>query len=138
MNRSDSQKLAVLRLGEARILLQHGKYHGAYYLADYAVECALKACLAKRTKKFDFPLEPSVVRDCYTHSFKELLKVAELTSQKESDNKANPRLEANWAIANQWKETRRYGLSTKREATDLLDAIADEPDGVLPWIKRHW
>jgi HEPN domain-containing protein len=45
MNRFDSQKLASLRLREAKALLAAGFPEGAYYLAGYAVECALKACL---------------------------------------------------------------------------------------------
>lgn len=55
MNRDDLQKLARLRLREARALLDRDLYPGAYYLSGYVVECALKACIAKSTKKFDFP-----------------------------------------------------------------------------------
>ena len=90
MTRSDFQKLALVRLSEAKLLLRHRKYDGAYYLAGYAVECALKACLAKRTKKYEFPPEPAAIRNYYTHSYHDLLKVAELTAQRDYDNKANP------------------------------------------------
>lgn len=139
MTRSDFQKLAMVRLSEAKLLLRHRKYDGAYYLAGYAVECALKACLAKRTKRCEFPPPPGVVKDFYyTHSYKDLLKVAELTAQQGLDNKSNPTLAANWGIVYQWKETRRYESSTKTQATDLIEAIGDDPDGVLPWIKRYW
>jgi HEPN domain-containing protein len=51
MNRTDLQQLAELRIKEARILLDGDSYSGAYYLAGYAIECALKACIAKRTKE---------------------------------------------------------------------------------------
>ena len=139
MTRSDFQKLAIVRLSKAKLLLRHRKYDGAYYLAGYAVECALKACLAKRTERYEFPPPPGVVKDFYyTHSYKDLLKVAELTAQRDLDNKSNPMLEVNWGIVYQWKETRRYASSTKTQATDLIEAIGDDPDGVLPWIKRHW
>lgn len=47
MNRSDFQDLAQIRLAEAAALLQAERFDGAYYLAGYAVECALKACIAK-------------------------------------------------------------------------------------------
>jgi HEPN domain-containing protein len=33
------------------VLLEAGLYAGAYYLAGYAVECALKACIAKKTAR---------------------------------------------------------------------------------------
>jgi hypothetical protein len=41
MNRADLQQIAELRLQEARTLLTGGFPDGAYYLAGYAVECAL-------------------------------------------------------------------------------------------------
>lgn len=47
MNRSDFQKLTELRLTEANALLGAKCYEGAYYLTGYAVECALKACIAQ-------------------------------------------------------------------------------------------
>ena len=46
MNRSDFQQLADVRIDEAAVLFAQGKYDGAYYLAGYAVECGLKACIA--------------------------------------------------------------------------------------------
>jgi HEPN domain-containing protein len=51
MNRADLQQLAELRITEAKVLLDNGFYAGAYYLAGYAVECALKACIAKLTNR---------------------------------------------------------------------------------------
>ena len=46
MNRADFQRLADVRIDEAGVLLAAGRWSGAYYLAGYAVECALKACIA--------------------------------------------------------------------------------------------
>jgi HEPN domain-containing protein len=43
LNRRDFQELALVRLNEAKVLLDAGHFDGAYYLAGYAVECALKA-----------------------------------------------------------------------------------------------
>jgi HEPN domain-containing protein len=48
MNRTDLQTLARLRLTEAKVLLRAGQHAGAYYLAGYVIECALKACVAKQ------------------------------------------------------------------------------------------
>lgn len=45
MNRVDFRQLAGLRIAEAKVLLDNNLYAGAYYLAGYAVECALKACI---------------------------------------------------------------------------------------------
>ena len=65
MNRAGFQHLAELRLREAEALLAAGLPDGAYYLAGYSVECALKACIAKRTREHDFPEKES--KDFYIH-----------------------------------------------------------------------
>ena len=49
VDRKDLQELSKVRLKEATALLKLGLFDGAYYLAGYAVECALKACIAKGT-----------------------------------------------------------------------------------------
>lgn len=49
VDRQDLQELSRVRLKEATALLKLGLFDGAYYLAGYAVECALKACIAKAT-----------------------------------------------------------------------------------------
>ena len=46
VNRWEFRELATLRLAEAKALLDAGLPDGAYYLAGYAVECGLKACIA--------------------------------------------------------------------------------------------
>jgi HEPN domain-containing protein len=47
--------LAEARLADAKVRLKNRRYDGAYYLAGYAIECALKACIAGRAKRHDFP-----------------------------------------------------------------------------------
>jgi len=83
--RKDFKALANLRVEEAGVLLANGKFHGAYYLAGYAVECALKACIAKRTKRFEFPAKPEHVHRLYTHKLMELMKLADLETLLETD-----------------------------------------------------
>jgi hypothetical protein len=55
MNRLTFQQLAETRLLDAKALFQAGRFDAAYYLAGYVVECALKACIAKKTREHDFP-----------------------------------------------------------------------------------
>jgi HEPN domain-containing protein len=74
-SRNDFQRLAELRLIEARFLLDAGFSDGAYYLAGYAVECALKACIAKGTHQYDFP-DKKLVEKSYTHDVEKLLDAA--------------------------------------------------------------
>jgi len=45
VNRSEFQELVEVRLADADTLIKQGRYDAAYYLAGYAVECALKACM---------------------------------------------------------------------------------------------
>ena len=71
MNRIEFQEIAELRLKESRALLAAGLPDGAYYLAGYSVECALKACIAKRTQEHDFPEQKRAI-DSHTHDLRDL------------------------------------------------------------------
>ena len=55
VDRKELQDLSKIRLREAAALLQLGLFDGAFYLAGYAVECGLKACIAKGTRRGEFP-----------------------------------------------------------------------------------
>ena len=88
MNRKDLHKLADLRIEEARVLLNKGCcYAGAYYLAGYSVECALKACVAKQIRKHDFP-DRKLIQDSYTHDLNKLLGLAGVRREYENRAKA--------------------------------------------------
>src|SRR5690349_4329055 len=110
MVRKDFQKLARQRLQDANVLLRAGCSSGAYYLTGYAVECALKACIAKKTLRCEFP-DKELAGKCHTHELTELLATAGLKLQYDKDIKIDPRLEANWAMAKDWKVTTRYSLA---------------------------
>ena len=65
MNRLEFQQLAEVRVREAEALLAVGLWDGAYYLAGYAVECALKACilrLVEQTAKHREALDEEAAR----------------------------------------------------------------------------
>lgn len=132
--RKDFQLLAELRVKEARVLLANGRELGAYYLCGYAVECALKACIAKTTKRSQFPPKPDTVRKMYTHNLLDLAELAGLKNQL--DRTANTRLAANWAIVKDWTEQSRY-VRSGLNGTDMYEAVTGA-DGVFPWIKTHW
>jgi len=106
---------------------------GSYYLAGYAVECALKACLAKATKRHEFP-DLSRARDTHTHSLNKLMLLAGLTGLIPG----NSRLSRHWEIVQQWSETSRYSTTSFENARDLLAAVTDSTDGILTWLKRFW
>jgi len=103
MNRSDLQRLSRIRLREARILLNNRSYEGAYYLLGYAVECAFKACIARRTRRYDFPDRKFAV-DIYTHDLSKLLNLSGLEPEHRRESIRNPIFELNWTIVKDWSE----------------------------------
>jgi hypothetical protein len=137
MNRTDLQNLANERIVEAKILLDAGKWTGAYYLAGYAVECGLKACIANLFKSEDFP-DKSFTDKCYIHDFEKLIVLAGLRTSLDLDRTANLRLATNWGTVSVWRESSRYEQKSQADAQDLYDAITTDPDGVLPWLRLRW
>jgi HEPN domain-containing protein len=125
-------------LKDAQALLEKGCYSGAYYLAGYAVECGLKACIAKQTRKFDFPPEPATIREIYVHNIETLLKSAGVKRAFDEDVKKDKKLEVNRAVVTRWNERSRYEEHTETEARDLYDAVTDKRHGVLQWISQRW
>jgi hypothetical protein len=134
--RKDFQDLAKLRADEATVLTNNRKQQGAYYLAGFAIECALKACIAKRTKRHQFPLGRDYVNEVYQHNLEGLLKVANLEKKLEEEMKRNPGFAVNWGVVKDWDVERRYDL-TGLKGSDMVTAVT-APDGVLQWIKQHW
>jgi HEPN domain-containing protein len=137
MNRTGLQQLAEMRLHEARALLDAGFPDGAYYLSGYAVECALKACIAKRTSEHDFP-EKKLVNESHTHNLTELMRLSQLAPTLKTAMQVNSRLESDWITVQDWSEASRYERWALSDALSLLDAIESQTGGLLPWIKLHW
>jgi HEPN domain-containing protein len=119
-------------------LLDNGAYDGAYYLCGYAVECALKACIARRTQRHDFPPPRRVVERMYTHDLGELLIQSGLRDEFEAAMRADPDLDDNWSIIRDWSEESRYGRRERAAAEALYAAVADRRHGVLRWFRRYW
>lgn len=137
MNKTELETLAVIRIKEAEILLDVHCYQGAYYLAGYALECTLKACIAKQVKEFDFP-NKQLANDSYTHNLTKLLTTAGLKQKLAEEENQNKEFKLNWAIVIEWSEESRYKLSiTKQEAQDLFNAITDDESGILLWLKKY-
>jgi HEPN domain-containing protein len=137
IKRSDLRGLALMRLKESQLLLKGGYWSGAYYLAGYAVECALKACIAKATERYEFPDKRRVDKS-YTHKFEDLLGVAGLARQLGNAENPDTRLASNWALVKQWSPEARYELHSETDATALLEAVQNRKDGILSWLKKHW
>jgi hypothetical protein len=138
VNRSDFQELAELHLQHAKALLNAQLYSGAYYMCGYVVECALKACICKRTKEFDFYPHPKVVQNAWSHKAADLIRVAGLNEEVDNERRNDKELDVNWSIVEDWSEASRYDPHRQHEAEDLLAAVDDPEHGVLECIRRHW
>lgn len=138
LNRIAFQELARIRRQEARALVRAKMPAGAYYLAGYAVECALKARIAKATRRHDFP-EKERVNQSHVHKLTDLLKLTGLQTAFDQAAKASPALERNWAIVKDWTETSRYdGTISMRKARELYRAVTARRTGVLQWLRQNW
>jgi HEPN domain len=139
VKRAEFRAVALARLLDAQALLRSGRYAGAYYLAGYAVECALKACIARQFHQSDIPRKGLVDR-IYVHDLVKLVDLAPLLKDELDQQLASdPVFDVYWSSAVRWSEQTRYlAGSTRSEAADLLEAIANAEHGVLQWLKQHW
>ena len=138
MNRNDFQQLSRFRLREASALLRSEHYIGAYYLAGCAVECALKACIAKQTRRHDYP-DDQLTLSAWTHSLEGLVKAAGLWGDLQRTAQTDDTFAVNWAVTKDWTAVRKYDLTTDRLlARDLYSAVSSRKYGVLPWIRQRW
>ena len=119
------------------MLLKNGNYEGAYYLCGYVVECGLKACIAKQTRRYDFP-DKDTVNASYNHNLTKLVKTASLELDLKREIERYPPFALSWSIVKDWSEESRYEKHTEKEAQALYWAVKDRKQGVLQWIKRHW
>jgi HEPN domain-containing protein len=136
MNRLEFQSLATERLDDAAALLNAGRYAAAYYVSGYAIECALKACIARRTKQDDFP--PKEASKYYTHDLPKLLDMADLGVAFKQEAEREPAFRSNWAVVKDWTEESRYYGHGQRDAEQILAAINDPHHGVLRWLRQNW
>lgn len=125
-----------MRLKVAKALLDLGHFDGAYYLAGYAVECALKACIAKGTQRHDFP-DKKRVDSSHTHNLRDLVRAAGLESAFDSAC-INREFSKKWECVRVWSEQSRYQRHGEESARALLLAVGDLKQGVIACIKPHY
>ena len=138
MNRQDLQNLCLIRVEEARILLDSGYYSGAYYLLGYAVECALKACIAKQVQQYDFP-DLRRVRSSHSHDLQQLVREAGLEAALREEVRDNPSFARAWLLTHEWNVESRYQSTVSRaDCQNFHAAVTDNGSGFLQWIMMRW
>lgn len=143
MNQAELRHIAEERILDAESLINGGRWSGAYYVAGYAVECALKSCvLARMIHTGGVFQDKKFAEQCFTHDFGKLIELAglknELNTELAASAAAGGAFPANWGIVTQWKEISRYEDKIEAEAKFLFDAITQNPDGVLKWLRNYW
>jgi len=137
VNRNGLKTLSRVRIAEAKALLSQGFPDGAYYLAGYAVECALKACIAKETRRYEFP-DRAKAEKSYSHNLRDLVKVANLEAARLEHANHDPDFGRYWDLAQLWSEQSRYRRHSAEVSQAMVEAVDNENHGVMAWIKRHW
>ena len=137
MTRRDFQRLAERRLTDATVLLRNRRYDAAYYLAGYAVECAFKACIAKRMRRNVFPPK-DLQQNLYIHNLDKLRDLAMLKPIFDKESNTDPVFMVKWGVVKDWSEDSRYRVIRRTKANEMVAAVADPSCGVLRCIKEHW
>ena len=138
MNKDDLERLADIRIEEAKVLLVNEKYEGAYYLAGYSIECAIKACIARQVRQYDFQ-NKDLARKSHEHKLIGLLGVASLKQKLNEEESRDEEFKLNWAVVKDWTVESRYECIIEDvKARDLCQAVSDENSGVLKWLKTFW
>jgi HEPN domain-containing protein len=137
MNRTDLQAFAEERLTDAQLLLANGRYSAAYYIVGYAVECGLKACIAKQTRAEDF-YDKNLAKKIFSHVLVELANSARLSAVIDQLKQSDQDFDRNWAQVSQWSEESRYETHTEQEARQMIIAVSDLDHGVLQCLRQYW
>lgn len=157
MNSSEEIKqLANLRLAEARILLDAGKYDGAFYLAGYSVELMLKAKICEHLRidnLFDKQgcnlLGISELRKVVeTHNINLLLLFSGLEQKFRIAKATNVKLQeaynfftASTGEKTDWNEQVRYlpiNSKTEHDVREFIGLLEDhDKEGLLKWIEQN-
>lgn len=135
--RSDLRANAEQKLADAILLLRSGSYSNAYYLAGYAVELGLKACIASRIAADTVP-DKGLLTGFLSHEFGKLVGLAGLAGPLKSEMDGDAAFAANWAIVSEWSPDARYEAKDAMSAQIMVQALSDAQTGVLRWIRKFW
>ena len=133
----DLQALAEMRLKDAVVLLDNKRWSAAYYLAGYSVECGIKAVIALSFRAQVIP-DRRFVTKIYSHDLEDLADLAGLKAELNDRLKMSDPYKENWAVVSGWSEQTRYETTDTFMSVKMVEAVADQQAGVLPWLKTYW
>jgi HEPN domain-containing protein len=135
--REDLRARAQANLDDAVLLFENSRFTNSYYLAGYAVELGLKACIAAQVSAETIP-DKEFIKKILKHEFGVLVGLAGLAEELKSAQDSDEDFAANWAIASEREPDSRYESIDAVTSQLLIEAISDPESGVLKWIKAHW
>ncbi len=98
----------------------------------------LKACIAKKTRRYDFPPKPKSTQECYSHDLEQLVRAANLDIELTRLINSDLTFRGYWLTVRNWSEQSRYEFTAEQKARGLVEAVSDPSHGVLQWIKSSW
>jgi hypothetical protein len=138
----DLKLLAEAKITDGLILFEAERFSNAYYLAGYAIELGLKACVADQIVAGSIP-DKRLINDTYTHELDKLIGVAGLRLELENQKKSNQNFNQFWAMASQWNPESRYRfidksvcqylVSSGSRLVQILDATSAQPEFAM-WV----
>jgi hypothetical protein len=137
LKRADLRAISQSKLDDAAILFQYGRVSNAYYLAGYAVEIGLKACIAAQVSAETIP-DKVFLKGILSHHFPLLIGLAGLAGPLKEQQDNDAEFASYWAIVNEWSPDCRYETKDKMSAQFMIQSVAHPTSGVLQWIKAHW
>lgn len=119
---SDLERISTARLLDASTLYAAARYDGAFYLAGYSLEFALKARICKTLNWPDYPMtnkEFEPFRSFKVHDLEVLLKLSGYEQVIKSQQFPE------WSKVRIWQPEIRYrpiGFITQQQAGEMLNA----------------
>jgi len=132
VNRAELQQLAHDRVEDASVLLDNSRWTAAYYLAGYAVETAIKACILRFVEETGVIFtDKKFAEKCWTHRIEDLVRQANLEPKRGQDIGANPALGGYWGVVEAWTEVSRYQQKAEADAR-----VAEKVSGTKKSVNR--
>ncbi len=134
-SRAQLLDVAMSKLSDGRLLLQHGRWSNSYYLYGYAIEILLKAIIASLFRADEIP-DRKFVDQVHTHDLQRLVGLAKLAASLD-DRRRDLEFSRRWSVVVRWDEAARYRLIGADEAREMADAIEEPAYGVFAWLRPH-
>jgi hypothetical protein len=128
------KNLSEMRIQDSITLWQQGRYSASYYLSGYCIELFLKSLIAKNFHQGFIP-DKKFVNDIYTHDLNKLIALAGLKDTLNEKKKSDSVFAGYWRTIEDWNEEARYKETDKVESLAIINAINDNQNGVLIWLK---